>query len=383
MAARRMKMGTNVFDTGLQRLIDLYAAGHLPVVSFSAGKDSCVVLELAIMAARATGRLPVEVVLRDEEVMVPGTYEYAERTANRPEVNFHWLVANQPIINIFNRRNPYFWVFDPQLPASDWVRTPPTWATKIDEMNIDSMTIPSRFPVEGDQRLMAVVGMRVQESMGRLYGLFSAKGHITKPNRHGVSNVWPIYDWAETDVWKAIGEMKWDYNRAYDTLRQLGVPQKFLRIAPPTLNAGGAHVLQAASKAWPKWFDKVCDRLPGVRHSVVFGESIVRPRRRLGESYEDMFNRECILNAPAEWIRERAIKASTRMLSTHAHHSTTPFPDVTPCYSCQGNMGSWKALVYATWNGDPFALKCKMLDALEPEFFRPGAGLWNGTPSFL
>jgi hypothetical protein len=34
-----------------------------------------------------------------------------EAEAARPEVA--WCVANQPIVNVSNLRNPYWWVFDP------------------------------------------------------------------------------------------------------------------------------------------------------------------------------------------------------------------------------------------------------------------------------
>ena len=109
-------LATNVFDAAIDRLKRLYLDDHTVVVSYSAGKDSTVCLELAIIAATETNRLPVHVVMRDEEIMLPGTYELAERTAKRPEVDFHWLVAGQPVINCFNRVLPYFWVFDDRCP---------------------------------------------------------------------------------------------------------------------------------------------------------------------------------------------------------------------------------------------------------------------------
>ena len=112
---RRM-LGKTVLDEAVDRMAVLYEEGHRIVVSFSTGKDSTVALEVCIMAAAQTGRLPVEVVMRDEEIMFPGTYEFAERTAARPDVDMTWLVASQPMINVFNRQSPYFWVFDPDLP---------------------------------------------------------------------------------------------------------------------------------------------------------------------------------------------------------------------------------------------------------------------------
>ena len=104
----RRTLSIDVFSAALDRIEGLYRAGHRVVVSMSGGKDSTVCLEMAILAAGNTGRLPVEVVVRDEEIMFPGTYEYMERVADRPEVDMNWLLAEQPVINIFDRTCPYF-----------------------------------------------------------------------------------------------------------------------------------------------------------------------------------------------------------------------------------------------------------------------------------
>lgn len=384
MSQRRGQLANNVFEAAINRLVEQYEGGHRLVVSFSAGKDSGVVLELAIMAAKMTGNLPVDVVMRDEEIMVPGTFEYAERIANRPEVRFHWLIANQPVINIFNRAAPYYWTFDPQLPPEKWVRTPPERAIYIADKNIERMTTPERFPVPEGKDLFAVVGMRCSESMGRHYGIFAARGHITAKKPSGARNMWPIYDWKDADVWKAISQFKWDYNRCYDVLYRMGIPHNRLRVAPIAMNQAAAESLPYAARAWPRWFDKVTERLPGVRQVTLFGIKATEPTRRLGETWEQCFHRECIDNAPAEWIAERATKARDSVLSMHGHHSTegTGLPESVPCYNCTGNIGCWRMLTKALYNGDPFALKASMLKAIEPEFFRVGAGTWGGSPSF-
>lgn len=377
----RQRLGGTVLDKSIERLAALYGDGHRLVVSFSGGKDSGAVLECAIMAARVTDRLPVEVVMRDEEVMLPGTFEYCERMAAREEVSMTWLVPQHPVVNIFNREQPYWWTFDPLLDPSDWMRKPPDYAVWPDTINIDSMTNPERFPPEPGKTLYAAMGLRVSESHTRLYGLFSAKGHITKPNRHGVRNVWPIYDWADGDVWKAHAENGWDYNRAYDVMHRLGISRSRLRIAPPTLNAYGAEQLKMASKAWPRWFEALCNRLPGVRLAAMYGKRAVTPYRRDDETWEEAFHRTCIEEAPA-WIAERAAEVERQMTRMHAHHSTTPFPEATPCYHCKGRVGSWKAMTNIMYAGDPFSLKQDVLGYVEPEVFRPGAGRWDGKPSF-
>lgn len=385
MSLRKLT-GRDVFDEAVERIAAIYRAGHHQVVSFSAGKDSTVVLELAIIAARQTGRLPVKVAMRDDEIMLPGTFEYAERVAARPEVEFHWLVAQQPIINVFNRQNPYFWAFDPLLPPSQWVREPPPYAEFIPEKHIAAVTARGlgKDTLQAGQELYAVIGIRGQESAVRQFSIHSAKGHLTKPQSSGLGarNNRPIYDWSDGDVWKAIKENGWDYNAAYNTMLRHGVPRKMLRIAPPTMNIKSIqHQLRIGMIAFPRWFDRVEARCPGVRTAVQYGERAVTPDRRINETWEQCFHRACIDTAPA-WIAARAKMARDKMLRAHAGHSTAPFPEVKPCYKCTGSMGSWKALALSLYNGDPFAMRATMLPYVEPEFFRQGAGKWGGKASF-
>jgi predicted phosphoadenosine phosphosulfate sulfurtransferase len=373
----------NVFDAALDRMIKLYEDGHRVVVSFSGGKDSGICVELAILAATLTNKLPVEVVMRDEEIMYPGTFEYAERIAKRQEVKFYWYYANQPIVNIFNRQNPYFWVFDPKLSPEKWVRQPPDFAVKIPEQSIQGLIGQNKFPAPEGKKLIAVIGLRTDESMLRKMGLMSSKGYVTKgKSSYGTYNARPIYDWSDGDVWKAIRDNNWDYNKAYDVMHRLGISRNKLRIAPPTLAAAAIDGMSMAAKAWPQWFDKVCQRLPGVRTASMFGRRSVEPIRKLGESWKDCFHRTCIDEAP-DWIAERSRKLATYVLMNHKRHSTESFPEVTKCPKCQ-MTSSWKNLAKIMYMGEPFSMKVKVdvLPYVEPEYFREGAGTWGGKPTW-
>ena len=377
----RKKTGNSVLDEAISRVSCIYEEGHRIVVSFSTGKDSTVLLEICIMAAQMTGNLPVDVVIRDEELMFPGTYEFAERVAQRPEVRMTWLVAHQPIINVYDRNNPYFWVMDNELDSSEWMRQPPSWATHIKEQHIEAMTTPDRFPLQTDQKLYAAIGLRTDESRHRLYGLFTSGGYITKPNRYKVANIRPIYDWTSKDVWKLIKEFNLDYNRAYDVMFRNRVPNPIMRIGPPTSNPYGIEALRMAASAWPQWFDQACARLNGIRTGVKFGMHALTPTRKYGETWEECFHRTCIDEAP-DWIRERALKTKEIYMRRHAKHASTPFPEVHPCMSCTGNIASWKKMSMSLYNGDPWSTKASFLPMIEPEFFRKGAGKWQGKPSF-
>ena len=324
--------------------------------------------------------------MRDEEIMLPGTFEYAARVAVRTDVRFHWIYAHQPIINVFNRFHPYWWVFDPLLEPEQWVREPPVYAYRVPEQNIGAMTTPERFPPEPGRTLHAVIGLRVQESTRRRYAVHSSGGYLTKPNKYKVRNCRPIYDWTEGDVWKAVKEYGWDYNSAYDVMYRMKVPARLRRIAPPSMTASSLDLLRIIGHCWPDWWQRVCIRLPGIRTAVRYGKHAVQPIRNRGETWLECFHRVCLGEDLPEWIRERARYVRYRMLSGHQCHSSTPFPEVKACDQCQGgsSLASWKVLAYTMYNGDPFCMKTDSmgLPCMEPEFFRPGAGTWGGKPTW-
>ncbi len=374
-------IGKNVFDAALDRLTELYEEGHRVVVSFSGGKDSGVCLELAIVAASIAGRLPVTVVMRDEEIMLPGTFEYAERVAAREEVDFHWMIARQPVINVFNRKSPYFWTFDPLLSPDEWVRPWPTLGYEIPEKHIQGMVTKERFPPDEGKDLITVMGLRTSESMGRRMGLYSSGGYLTKGNEYGVRYARPIYDWQDGDVWLAHKTYSWDYNEAYDYMNRLGVSRRDLRIAPPTLTPGSVRFLEVAAKAHPRWFDRVSKRLPGVRTAGLYGKISVEPFRKWQETWEQCYDRTCIREAP-EWIAERAVEFRNAALTRHFKHTTDRIPEVRICSDCGGFGGSWKRMAKIMFNGDPFCSKQTVLKVVEPEFFREGAGVWGGKPTW-
>jgi predicted phosphoadenosine phosphosulfate sulfurtransferase len=378
-AVTKVMLGTTVFDAAVARLREQYEEGHRIVVSCSGGKDSLVCMETAIIAARQAGRLPVEAVTREEEIIPPGTREYLARVRDRPEVELHWLVAHQPSINAFDREQPYWWIMDPQVDPDLWVVQPPPYAEHIADYNIEAMTIPERFPPPPGRELRAVVGLRVQESRGRRFGLYSSGGYLTKPNPWGVRNIRPVYDWLDGDVWRAIHENGWDYNDAYDVLHRAGVPRSQLRISPPTMSAGSGDVLRVLAAAWPSWWDRVCRRLPSVRTFAQYGKRAVTPQRGAGETWEACFKRTCIERAPA-WIAERAELQMGRTLSAHGVHSSTPLPDVGMCKVCGSGLGSWRELARALYLGDPFSVKCRSLPYVQPERFRSGEPRWGGIP---
>lgn len=387
------RLSADVFAMAYERLYQEYKAGHRLVVATSGGKDSIVCTELAIMAARDAGRLPVEVATRDEEIMYPGTFEYLERLAERPEVSFKWLIAHMPIVNVFSRKNPYWWTFDTRLEPGQWVRQPPPWHETISDLHIKHMVTRERYPIEGDgtdptgQRLYTVTGIRAAESPMRVLAIHSSgrgsgfdQAHITQPNDMGVRHIRPIYDWEDGDVWKFIRDNQFDYNHAYDVMHRLGHGPREMRIAPPTMRVSSLRSLRKVHGAWPRWFDRVCRRVEGMRTAVQYGERALYPERRLGETWQQVYQRVVLAPGNPEWIRERGRTVMEKQLAQHGRHATGSLPDAASCPECDTGvrtLGSWKALATRLYMGDPFSLYQTLVPEVEPDYFRPGAGTWG------
>ena len=377
----------NVVEAAKQRIREQLLDGAHMVVSTSGGKDSTVVMELALQVHRELGMLPLKAIMRDEEVMYPGTYEYLARVYERPEIELHWIIAGQPIINAFNRFVPYWWVFDP-LEEDKWVRRPPDYAIWIDDQDITRMTTVERFPPpEGmdwrDYKLQQVVGLRADESITRRSRISQTKGALTI-HPVPVARAWtfaPIYDFTDKDVWKAIKDFGWDYNVAYNDMYRAGVKMRALRIAPPSMPQG-MRTLKFAARIWPDWFDKVETRLPGMRAAAYYGRRAIEPIRRKGESWEEVYKR-MILEAQeveAQWLVDRMAKAMTFAIDRHARHSSEAFPDSrrASCRVCPPVCpGSWERMSKTMWNGDPWATINQTLGNVQPSTFRPGATDWE------
>lgn len=370
MSTKKM-LNADVYAVGLQRTRELYRSNARVIVAFSGGKDSGICVELARIACKMErGNEQVELFCLDDEIMYPGTFEYQERIAEQKDINIHWCIAGEPMPCVWNRTLPYWWVFDNRLDPDQWVRKPPSYAKKIDQINLYDIVSPALFPPKPGEKLYVIIGNRASESRTRLLSIHSSQSFITKKSSVGTYKAYPIYDWHTSDVWKAIHEHKWDYNEAYNVLLKMGLSPNAQRIAPPTMAYFGMNSLALAAKAWPRWYDKVNTRLPGAKTIAHFGMRAIEPLRREGESWQDCYRRECIDNAP-DWIKARAQVAADYMMAHHAKHSSMPFPEIEPCKMCGTLKGSWDGLAKILYTGDPYSLKAEFLPWVQPSQFRP------------
>lgn len=95
----KIYLGKNVLEAALDRMRWIFREFPHVVVAFSGGKDSTVVLNLAIQVARELGRLPVTTMWIDQEAEWRAVVDYAREVMHRPEVRPWWFQMPMRISN--------------------------------------------------------------------------------------------------------------------------------------------------------------------------------------------------------------------------------------------------------------------------------------------
>ena len=118
-------LGMDVFTAARSRLAEVFDAFERVFVSFSGGKDSGVVVQLALDIAREKGRLPLDVLHIDLEAWYAHTDAFVTRIMTRPDVRPHWICLPIHLRNSVSQIQPHWLCWDPD--ARDlWVRKLPT-----------------------------------------------------------------------------------------------------------------------------------------------------------------------------------------------------------------------------------------------------------------
>lgn len=242
----RRDLGYDVLTAAKARLSLIFELFPCVYLSFSAGKDSTVLLHLAADEARKRGR-KFGLLLIDLEAQYTATIEHAESMFDeyKDVVEPYWLALPISLRNATSMIQPKWKCWDPV--ASDaWVRQPPrraitdSWMFPWFSEGMEFEDLVEDFGEwYGKGKLTAcLVGIRADESLNRWRAVtgqaarFQALKWTTK-KRGPVYNAYPIYDWKGADIWTYHAKTGKAYNRIYDLMFLAKVPYGHMRICQP------------------------------------------------------------------------------------------------------------------------------------------------------
>ena len=120
-----------------------------------------------------------------------------------------------------------------------------------------------------DEPVVRVGGVRTEESPSRRFGLTSYAtykgetwGRVEDKKRDHYA-FYPIYDWSYTDVWKAIHDGGWPYNRIYDAQYAYGVPVRSMRVSN-VHHETAVNSLFYMQELEPDTYERLAARISGI-----------------------------------------------------------------------------------------------------------------------
>lgn len=270
-------LGVNVYDAALNRLRWLWDEFDGNVhVSISGGKDSTVVMELAAMVAAERGqRLSVHFL--DQEAEWQATRDYIRHLADdRPDIDLDWYQVPFRLSNNTSYGEEWGQMWDVTLTEEQYVRP-----REPDSIHDNPFGVDGFYPMlgainkaDGGAHLS---GMRGEESPNRRTGLTSGASYkwVTWARNGGAAYTLfhPIYDWSYRDVWKAIHDHGWVYNRIYDQMFTYGVPTSQMRVSSLT-HVEAMRSLAYVQEIEPETWLALTRRYPGINAYGHVGQAI-------------------------------------------------------------------------------------------------------------
>lgn len=246
MTNLKRPLGVDVLSAAQARIALVFDRFERIYLSFSAGKDSTVMMHLAAMEARRRGR-KIGVLLVDLEAQYRHTINHGVRCFEMYSdvIEPYWVSLPLSLRNAVSQFEPQWMCWDPDR-KDDWVRLPPDMAI-TDEgffpffrrgMEFEDFIEQFALWYADGKSTACFVGIRSDESLNRFRTLIKDKRMLegyrwTTWVGNGCYNAYPIYDWRTADIWTFTARFGLPMNPIYELMTKAGVPLGLQRICQP------------------------------------------------------------------------------------------------------------------------------------------------------
>lgn len=273
----------SVMDAARARIAWLFDEFETIIVNTSGGKDSTAAFHLTLAEAERRGRLPVPVLFLDQEVEWEATIDHMRGLMSDPRVEPHWLQAPLELNNATSPLVPQLIAWEPGV---EWLRPKEPNAIHEHPAGTRDYRLAFNRYVEATWPkcpTAQISGIRAEESMARMFGLTTHATHKGETwagrwsKRGPRITFYPLYDWSYADVWKAIHENGWPYNRLYDAQYQHGLPVRSMRVGNMHHETSAQH-LAYLQEVEPDTFDRLTRRLGGLHTAANIIDTYTPPK---------------------------------------------------------------------------------------------------------
>lgn len=276
---KKKQLKEDVFHAAKSRISYIFDHFEHLYVSVSGGKDSAVLLNLAIEEAEKRDRLPLDILIVDFEAQFAQTDAYLKRVVQSGKVNPYWICLPISLRNSVSQFQPKWMCWDPKE-KHRWVRSIPKLQGVISEESSLPFFKPgvefedfvcqfaNWYQIKKGSNVAILIGIRADESLNRYKTIKNKKKakYQDKPwttqMQNNIYMAYPIYDWKTKDIWIANGKYRWDYNRIYDLMYQAGVKFSLQRLCQP-FGDEQRKSLWLYQKLEPETWKKLVERVEG------------------------------------------------------------------------------------------------------------------------